>query len=448
METTTLILTTDDAAKMPSIIALDPAGPLRDAVRRALRKSEHCWVLMALHLSRLPAPAPRPHHRRIAKAVLNDAASRREGQLFTLPNGDYVLLFPAPDGGASLLATLAELFAPDAPDPRVVLSRWLLPAEFEQLSAFLDSVPAVAAGPHGVDPDVGLSTVSHLYDGLEPGRIRDLLVRQTGVLVAVSGATRVVPLFREVRFSLPALEARAIAPGHLTADPFLFRHLVAKLGPIVLDAVLDELRGQGPMLAWPHLGRLALHLDMSVEAILSPVLDRLRALAQSTGARIAVEIALVEAYADADAFALARQRLREADFALVLDDVSQHALAVTRPAALHADLLKLDWSHQMPLAGPVFERALQAFGPGKVILHKADTEEAMRWGIAHGIRRFQGRHVDTILAASRIAACPQADRCSLRQCADREAAPTALGRAGCANLPLLDAASPVLSHFE
>ncbi len=63
----------------------------------------------------------------------------------------------------------------------------------------------------------------------------------------------------------------------------------------------------------------------------------------------------------------------------------------------------------------------------------------MRWGLAHGIRRFQGRHVDAMLAVGRIEACPHAAACTLRQCMDREGAATLAGRAGCRNAALLDA---------
>ena len=447
METTTLILTADRGANTPQIATQEAASPLRDAVRRALRRQEHRWVVLCLHLSRLPGAALRPHHRRIAKAVLNDAASRRDGQLFTLPNGDFVLLFPAPDGGTSVWTALADLFAADAPDAGLLLSRWLLPVDLDQLGAFLDAVPTIVATPAGVDPEAGLSSVAQLCNAIEPGRVRDLLERQTGVLVALSGANRVVPLYRELRVSTQALEARAAAAGHVTADPFLFRHLLAKIGRLMLDTSLGDLRDGSPMLAWAPRGRPMLHLNLDVQAVLSPIFDELHATAADIGARVAIEIALVDACADADAYLAARERIRAAKFGVILDDVSQHALAVIRPGALQPDLVKLDWSRQLPLAGPAFDHSLTAFGPAKVILQKADSEDALRWGIARGIRRFQGRHVDAILAAGRIAACSESALCTVRKCAERETATTASGRAGCQNLPLLDAGSPAQQHF-
>lgn len=421
----------------------DATNPLRDAVRRALRGAQQRWTALALHLSRLSPPAPRPHHSRIARAVLDDAASRREGQLFTLMNGDLVLLFPAGDGGVGLATTLAQLFAPDAPDPTLLISRWLLPVDKEKLFAFLDALPTLSSVPAALEPDAHLSVVAQLSAAVEPGRVRDLLERQTAILVALTGASRVVPLFREIRFSLSALEARAAASGHVTADPFLFRHLIAKLGTFMLATTTAELHNEGGMLDWAREGRFGLHLNMSMDAALSPALRDLADAAETAGARLSIEIALVEACADAEQFIRVRERLRDMGIGVVLDDVSHHALIMTRPAAFQSDLLKLDWSRQLPQAGDAVDDAIQRVGTHKIILQKADSEDSMRWALARGIRRFQGRHVDNILAAGRMAACSEAGGCTLRKCVERESAMTGSGRVGCGNLPLLDAAMPV-----
>ena len=356
-----------------------------------------------------------------------------------------MLLFPAIDAGTGLAATLARLFAPDGPNPDLLLSRWLLPDDASELFAFLDALPATAKAPSEPEPAAGLAAVAAISASVEASGVRELLERQTGVLLAQNGPARVVPLFREIRFSLPALEARAAAAGHVTADPFLFRHLIARLDSAMLAAVTSDLQRDGTMLAWARGAWPTLHLNMTVEAVLSPALAEMEEAAERVGARVAVEIALLEACADMDHFLRARERLDAAGFGMVLDDVSHHALSITKPAMLRPDLLKLDWSRQILGAAEALDIALEGFGPGKVILHRADTEEAVRWGLSRGIRRFQGRHVDAMLAAGRIEACAESGRCTLRQCVEREGAATLAGRSGCRNLPLLDAGVPTAS---
>ena len=357
----------------------DATLPLRDAVQRALRNTSE-WTVVTLHLSRLAPPAPRPHHRRIARAVFEDAASRHQGQLFTLATGDLVLLFTAADGGVATVRTLAELFAADAPDPALLLSRWSLPDHLSEFTAFLDALPTLVASPGKAEQDSGLAAVTTLFNAVEPRRIRDLLVRQTGVLITIGGTDRVLPVFREVRFSLPALEARAAASGRVTADPFLFRHLIAKLDGTMLTATTADLEYDRPLVSGVRSGPMALHVNMSLEAVFSPAFTALADAAARTSTHVAVEIALLEAFSDTAAFAKARTLIKDTGFTLVLDDVSHHALVLTKPGALGADWFKLDWSRQMLQAGVLIDDALKAADPDRAILQKADTEDAVRWG--------------------------------------------------------------------
>ena len=416
----------------------DAALPLRDAVQRALRGRQSGWTVLGLHLSRMAPPAPRPHHERIARSVLDNAASRYRGQLFTLVNGDLALLFPPGDNGVSLAATLGSLFSADAPDPGLILSRWSLPNNLKELSAFLDALPTIAAAPEKAEKDSGFAAVMTLFNAVEIRRIRELLERQTGVFVTVGGSERVRPLYREVRFSLPALEARAAASGHVTSDPFLFRHLTAKLDGAMLSAVVADLERDRPMLAGVRGGNMFLHVNMSLEAVLSPSFAILAEMAARTETRVAVEVALVEAFADTENFMRARSRVQEAGFSMVLDEVTHHALLVTKLGKFGCDWLKLDWSRQILQAGDIVDAALKEIGPAKIIIEKADTEDAVRWGMARGVRRFQGRHIDAILAAGRLAVCSSAGACTLRKCIDRERAVTPAGRTGCQNHALLD----------
>jgi hypothetical protein len=119
------------------------------------------------------------------------------------------------------------------------------------------------------------------------------------------------------------------------------------------------------------------------------------------------------------------------------------ALLLAEPAALRPALLKLDWSPPMAEL-PAGERsalaaALERIGPERVVLHRADSEAALRWGLAQGVRRFQGRHVDAMLAARRMVACPHAARCGVNRCVEQANLPVPPA-AGCAPVPRASAA--------
>jgi hypothetical protein len=453
-----------------------PERRLLEALRRAARQPQGRMALV-LHLSRLAPPAPRPHHRRIARAIMEDTAERHEGEVFALGNSDLVLLCReaspsrrpptpgspprlAPADPGTLPATLARLLRIDAPDPARATTVWPLETALDELAAYVaDRLAESAAALPLVAPEPGqagalgqtgaVNAIARIAEGTV---ITDLLVRQTGVLVSAPSAdggsgNSLRPLYREVGFSMAALEARLATGDEAAADPFLFRHLAGRLDHRML-AWLSNAAGAGGGLDIAAAGRGTppLHINLTVPAILSDEFTRFALLCRSFGATIGVEVALVEAAADVAAFGRARHVLAEAGLVLVLDGVSHLALTLARPCALRPDLLKLDWSPRLA-ALPAdeyaqVEAAIERIGPQRVVLQHTDREAAVHWGMAHGIRRFQGRHVDAMLAAGRTLFCGHAAGCTLRQCIERSAATGPAGRAGCRFPALLDAVPP------
>lgn len=399
-------------------------------------------MALVLHLSQMAPAAPRPHHRRIARAVMEDAAQRQGGQVFALHNDDLLLLFRSGNGDCPLAATLARLFQADATDPAGLTTLWSLEQDGAALLRYAqarvrDALPDPAAEPKG-----SVQTIDALESVIEHGRLTDLTQRQTAVLLVPGREARLQPLFREISFSVAVLEARIAATGQAHADPFLFRHLASRLDARMLDVLRRDLQANGPLTAGARGVGPMLHLNLTLSGILSDRFAQFAAACRAVGAQVGVEIPLVEACADPEAFMAARIRLRFAGLSLVLDGVSHHALMLTAPAVLEPDLMKLDWSPRLPEAGTAVAQAVAALGADRVVLHRAETEDALSWGLAHGIRRFQGRWVDTVLAAGRMGACESGRHCSLRQCVERASATGPAGRAGCGNPALLDAASP------
>jgi hypothetical protein len=444
MGITTLKMAGNVAKRASDAAAHHIGRHLLDAVERALRAPQGRMALV-LHLSQMAPPAPRAHHRRIARAVMDDAAQRHAGQVFALHNDDLVLLFRSDDAGIAVTDTLARLFLIDVPDPSRLTTLWSLARDADAVKHYvqarlLDTMP---------DPDLSEPIGStHAIDAIDQviqhSRISDLMQRQTAVLLMPGSQLGLKPLFREITFSVAVLEARIALIGQANADPFLFRHLASRLDGRMLDVLRQDLQVNGPLTAGGRSGPM-LHLNLTLAGILSDRFARFAATCRALGAQIGVEISLVEACADPEAFIVARTRLRLAGLTLVLDGVSHHALMLTMPMVLEPDLVKLDWSQHLPEAGPAVEQAVMALGRDRVVLHRAETEQALSWGLAHGIRRFQGRHVDAMLAAGRIGGCAHSGGCTLRQCIERASATGPGGRAGCNNPPLLDAAFPLNS---
>jgi EAL domain-containing protein (putative c-di-GMP-specific phosphodiesterase class I) len=407
---------------------------LLDAARRAQRRGAAVEALV-LRLSQMPPPGAKPHHRRIARSLLDEAALRRGGQVFALRNLDLVLL--SPEAGASR-GLLARLFGDGNGVVQVLAADAALLAYAQERAA--EDLPLPTSLTE-LAPLPTLDAAEALLQGTLPG---DLLHTQVAAELLPGGALR--PLFREAIPNLSALTARLPGAGTPSSP---FHDLAAQLDARTLAIACADLAQGGPLSGSPFSGNRrgpALHLNLSIASVLSPgftsFAEAVRASkGQAGGGRAGIELLLMEACADPPAFERARSLVRTAGFTLALDGVGYQALRISHPGRLGADLVKLEWSGGLAAAEPDTEAAVHEIGPTRVVLAQADSEAALRWGYARGVRRFQGRHMDAMLAAARLGACTFASGCTLRLCAERGSAAGDAGRVGCGNTALLDAAA-------
>jgi hypothetical protein len=419
------------------------------AIERVARAPQG-WSAIALHLSRLMPPAPRAHHRRIARAMLQDAAQRGDGQVFSLRNGDVVLLARDPTHPADAVSDrLRQLFGREAGDTARLVSQWELPEASPELLAYTAErlrEPENATTAETSHPPA--ETVDAVAAAIAGARPHDIIHRQVGVQLdpaGASGGAGIRALFRELTFSLDVLETRLPAAMRPGQDKALLLHLGRYLDQRMLQ-ILRLDRGSTTPLDLGANSNLTLHLNLSLPGVLSNAFAIFSEDCRAVGRPLGIEISLVEAVADPVAFAKAAARLQQVGARLVIDGMSHLALLVARPALLGADLMKLEWSPRISELPADDQSALAAAvadaGPGKMILQRAETEAAVRWGLVNGIRLFQGRYIDQMLAVQRMVACPMASACTLRQCVERATATGGAGRASCTNLPLLDAGLP------
>lgn len=397
--------------------------PAQQALDRILRSGQATSVLQ-LYLSRVHPAGPQPHHRRVARCLFDDAV-QAGGQVFTCSNGD-LLMIAGPDTVAGLGATLLRLFRGEAPADQQLLGLWSLPDDEAAIhAAFATSAELQSSAREQAAP---LGTIAAISVMLSSAPCGELIRRQVAVQI-VGGRLR--PLFHELSISVPALEAHIGMRLPSGADPYLSRYLAGQLDERMLGGLADA-----------ELDRIhALNVNLPLTCAGSPGLSALSGAARQAGLLLGVEIPFVEVMADLPRFTALRAAWQADGWRVLLDGIDHHMLLQCDPASLLPDLIKLEWSALIP-AQPAREqrrlaRALEAVGTDRVVLDRADTETALIWGIERGITRFQGRHVDAMLAADRLRMCEHAAGCSLRQCIDRAAATDADGQIGCRDTGLL-----------
>ncbi len=398
--------------------------PAERALDRVFRSGAPASVLR-LYISRVHAANLRPYHGRVARCLFDDTVQVAGGQVFACKNGDLVLI-AGPEPVATLASVLLRLFRAEAPANQQLLGLWSLPEDEARVRAeFAASTEAVLPAEEAPAPLGAIAAVGSLLASAQYG---EFVRRQTAVRIV---GNRVMTLFDELSISLDAIESRIglrMPPG---ADPYLSRYTAGQL-----DAHLIASLARADMRGTP-----ALHVNMPLAAVGTPRFAAMREAARRDKTLLGVEIALSEAMADIGLFHETRAQLRHDGCTVVLDGVTHHALLQCDPVNLQPDILKLEWSPLLP-ALPIgdqrrLHRTLEALGTERVVLCRAETEQALVWGLGQGLRCFQGRHVDLMLAADRIRGCEHSAACTLRQCIDRAATSDEAGRQGCLNPSLL-----------
>ena len=420
-------------------------------------------LAVVLHLSRLAPPAPRAHHIRVARVLLQDAAARFGGQVFAMRNQDLVLLC---DGGArssglsttlapepvlapdALPATLAKLFAADVPDPGRLTSLWRIDREASSLVAYLSDSAAGFPPEDGAEdrsanrPD-GVLSLAALQGILAKAPLADLMVQQVGMSLSPERgktlADRLSPAFRTIEVSLAALDLGPLVAS-ATGDPYLLRHLASGLDAQVIQLLAEDLTAGGRLTRPSVKAGLPIHIELGLEAILSPSFARLCRRAAGYGVRFGACIPLMQACADLDLMEHASRVLKLTGGDLVIGEIDPSALSLIAPAALRPDLLKLVWSPSLLATHGQGRSAacLAGIAPARIVLQNVDSQLALAWAQAHGIGMVQGPFLDQVQAATRMASCHSSGACTLRQCIARGSAVGVPGRTGCGNPALLD----------
>ncbi len=102
-------------------------------------------LALILHLSAMAPPAPRNYHRRIARAIFQDAAQAHGGEMFELERGDMALLCHAAAGGnaslhpSALPQAMHRLFRVDLVPEQCLTTLWLLDRDSPALLGYANA---------------------------------------------------------------------------------------------------------------------------------------------------------------------------------------------------------------------------------------------------------------------------------------------------------------------
>lgn len=414
---------------------------------RSIRGREAIYIA----LSRLRPRNRTPIRVRIAAQLFAPLVAGHGCEIYILSNGDLVVL--GTDMPPSALEVQGErlraLFrsdpgsageGPDGNDAFLTLydlqrDRESLRLRVEELGRdhveMIESQREAAQSERDKDEPLAPGHLRHIARALGNLDPQPLVQRQAVLRIDEDRHGR----FHYEEYYVAMAEVRqACAPNvDLFANRWLFQDVCRELDPRIVAAIT-----QLP-LPKPPIG---VGLNLNLETVLSPTMERLHT-ALPKGSRMTVEVQVIDAFTNLDRLGQANAWLSARGHSLVLDGVSARALAMIDPARLDVGGLKLTWDPDLadPAAiweGPHPKALIRMLGLDRIILARVENETALTWGMAQGIRSFQGFFVDRVIGATTMAGCPKREMCTLAQCVERRRSAAGPTRRACPNPPHLD----------
>jgi hypothetical protein len=344
-----------------------------------------------------------PNHLRIAVNAFEGCVKQLEGQFVRLTNDDLVFVGRVADraGIESAVARLRLLFSTDAlvrDDAGEDFCRWYTLAD--QFSHFTGMIARLAE-PQGEarvaeKPGIDAAKLASMQKVLARVDITPVVRNQP--VCALAGPDKLEPVFRELYVSMKDLASLLVPECDLATNRWLFLSLTETLDSRMLSFLAREL-AERPA---------AVSFNANIRTLLTPEFDRFdQSLRPNLRGRLLVEVSFTDIMADVGAFHFVREYLHERGYKLCLDGITHLSLPFVDRTAMNVDIVKLRWTHDLAAAIGSSERdaiaaKLEEIGHGRLVLCHGETDAAIEAGARLGIRYFQGRAVDKMLAGKSI----------------------------------------------
>lgn len=257
--------------------------------------------------------------------------------------------------------------------------------------------------------------------------ILKIIRRQEAIRITPDGS--ISSLFQKYFTSMADLK-KAIAPDvDVLSNRWLFQHLSETLDQRMIG-ICKEL--------FAHTSR-GLSLNLNISTIFTPLFENFLTEIPKMNPFI-VEVQLMDIIQNARNYQAAKEYLHEAGHKILIDGLHPISFEFMDMALLDSDLLKMNWTPALttPETSERLMQFLKEINPEKLILMRAEDEDALRWGLNNGITRFQGYYIDAVCGAKIRNSCPHKKGCTSEECVARKNSITGTLRTGCLAQERLD----------
>ena len=367
-----------------------------------MRRNPEGRKMVHLRLSQMMPHNRTPVRLKILTRMFRSLESGRQIQIFTMHNGDLVIVVNA---GAqrdiqNIIQRIRTLFESDPitmVEPGTEQDRFAL---WFDLS--LDAAMAVHAAQE-LRTEAQSSAPRQQATQLPPltpqllDEVQKRLafanvvpfVRDQPVL-RVNGTTHEVAIeFYEFFLSVQDLQRTAAPNVNLLGDRWLFQDLSRTMDQRMLETVARAPQAREAP---------ALSINLNLESVVTPsfgsFLERL-----GGGKKVVVEVQAVDVFTNISLYLDVQGALRQGGNGILIDGLTMGTLRLIDVSQLKPDYVKVAFAPELTEATgrgglQILNAVVSSVGEGKVILSRCESPAALAMGLKNGISLFQGRFLD------------------------------------------------------
>lgn len=384
--------------------------------RIARNKSD--YRVLYVNVSKLKPKNRHPKFVKIIARLFDDLVAVANGSMFVLSNGDFAIL--GTDITENIVAkAVNKLRRGLITDPiwtahsSSEFTHLYEPEDFdllaEQIETLMKSDRPVDLLAYRYPVDAG--QMDSLKAHLDEINIVELIKHQS--VLRLGGPGKFERMFEEFFVAIKDLSKRFDPNIDLAGNKWLFLYLTQTLDKKTMYSFMfSDIRNK------PR--KISLNLNLST--IFLPEFEDFVRRIEEDGQTLVAEVQVMDILNNLSGYFDARGLLHQRGHEILIDAANIEMLQTLNVSKLEADYIKIFWHALMSEYDnddADIKNMLAKLGTDKLILAKCLDEQALRWGINHGIRAFQGPYIDMAEVAMIRAKCPDGKICSADECLQR-----------------------------
>ncbi len=383
-----------------------------------IMKTRSEYMVLYVNISKLKLKNRHPKFVKIITRLFDDLIMVADSSIFILENGDFAIL------GKKLTDKIIAEAVDKLRKGLITDPIWTSYSsnEFSHLYGpenFADlilKIKEIIEHPENIEKvpysrSVDAGELSAITNHLEDVGVTELIKHQ-GIL-RLDGPNKFKHLFEEYFVAVKDLSKRFDRSLDLTANKWLFSYFTEFLDKKTMLSIvdLDSIR---------KTGNISINLNLST--IFTPEFEKFANIIKSFGGSVTVEIKGMDVISNLVFYFDAKEILHRHGLKILLDETTIEMLQILNVETLAPDYVKIFWHGLMAEReedDAEVKELVKKIGADKIILAKCLDDKALRWGIRHGIRAFQGPYIDAVEVALVKPLCPKAKVCSSRDCLRR-----------------------------